>query len=169
MTEGRQNDVFNDWLNQHKGIFFKITRAYTTDSADQEDLFQEISVQVWRSVPKFRNNCAVTTWIYRIALNTALKWSSRERKHQEGKEEIKAGESILTDKSDQMDDRLGWLYEQIALLDKVDRSLCLLLLDGFSYKEMAEIIGISESYVGVKINRIKKHLTRQSEKMEHGI
>ncbi|MFY0592813.1 RNA polymerase sigma factor [Roseivirga sp.] len=164
MKEQQQNEVFNDWLQKHKGILFKVVRAYGVNLEDQEDLFQEIAVQVWRSVPKFRNDCAVSTWMYRIALNNAIKWSSKERKHQEGREDI-AKAHILTEQSEFKDERLGWLYEQIARLDNVDRSLCLLMLDGFSYKEMAKIVGISESYVGVRINRIKKHLTQQSEKV----
>jgi len=165
MTEQVQSQVFNDWLKDHKGILFKVVRAYGANLEDQEDLFQEMAVQVWRSVPKFRNDCAVTTWMYRIALNTALKWSSKERKHQEGREGIDQKAHVLTEQSGFADERLDWLYEQIARLDNVDRSLCLLLLDGFSYKEMSKIVGISESYVGVRINRIKKHLTKQSEKV----
>jgi len=96
MTEQVQSQVFNDWLKDHKGILFKVVRAYGANLEDQEDLFQEMAVQVWRSVPKFRNDCAVTTWMYRIALNTALKWSSKERKHQEGREGIdqKAHEAV---------------------------------------------------------------------------
>ena len=170
MTEGRQNEVFNDWLNKHQAILFKVVRAYAFDPDDREDLFQDIAVQVWRSVLKFRNDCAVTTWMYRIALNTALKWSSKERKHQDGRQDVKATEHVLIEQSQAQDERLAWLYEEIARMDKVDRSLCLLLLDGFSYKEMSKIVGISESYVGVRINRIKKYLTRQSEKVaKHGV
>ncbi len=165
MTEQQQNEIFNSWLKQHRAILFKIVKAYAFNHQDQEDIFQEMAVQIWRSVPKFRNNCAVTTWMYRIALNTALKWSVRERKHQNGREGLEHTAYILTEQSDFKDERLEWLYEQIARLDKVDRSLCLLMLDGFSYKEMSKIVGISESYVGVRINRIKKHLTQQSEKV----
>ena len=170
MTEGRQNDVFNDWLKKYQAILFKVVRAYAFDPDDREDLFQDIAVQVWRSVPKFRNDCAVTTWMYRIALNTALKWSSKERKHQDGRQDLKVTKHVLIEQPQAQDERLAWLYEEVARMDKVDRSLCLLLLDGFSYKEMSKIVGISESYVGVRINRIKKYLTRQSEKVaKHGV
>lgn len=165
MTEQGQKDIFNDWLRNHKAILFKVVRAYGYNLEDQEDLFQEIAVQVWRSVPRFKKDCAVTTWMYRIALNTALKWSNKERKHQVGREDLDHKAHVLTEQKDFTDKRLEWLYEQIARLDKIDRSLCLLLLDGFSYKEMSSIAGISESYVGVRINRIKKHLSKQSEKM----
>ena len=170
MTEQQQTDVFTLWLENHKAILFKVVRAYGFNQEDQEDLFQEIAVQVWRSVSKFRNDCAVTTWMYRIALNTALKWSSKERKHQVGREDLDQKAHVLIEQKDFADERLDWLYEQISHLDKVERSLCLLLLDGFSYKEMSKITGISESYVGVRINRIKKHLSKQSEKIrQNGI
>ena len=104
--------------------------------------------------------------MYRIALNTALKWTSKERKHQEGREDIDQKAHVLTEQSDFSDPRLDWLYEQIARLENIDRSLCLLLLDGFSYKEMSKIVGISESYVGVRINRIKKHLRQTIRKSD---
>ncbi len=164
MTESEQHTVFTNWLHEHRGILFKIVRSYTSVQEDQEDLFQEMAVNVWKSVPNFRNNCAVSTWIYRIALNQAIKWSlkSKKQKTNEADDEVK---HILQPLEETPDERLTWLYEQIQKLDQVDRSLCLLLLDGFSYKEMASIVGISESYVGVKINRIKKYLTEQSKIM----
>ncbi len=169
MNKHKQNEIFGQWLEAHRGIFFKIIRSYAFNLPDQEDLFQEISVQVWRSVTGFKGDSAVATWIYRIALNTALKWNSKERKHSDEQKRQDWNEHVLTVQAGQPNERLEWLYEQIARLDKVDRSVCLLLLDGFSYKEMANIVGISESYVGVRINRIKKHLTQQSEKMKDGI
>jgi len=164
MTGSQQQDIFEHWLEEHKGIFFKVIRSYSSVSEDQEDLFQEIAVNVWKSVPSFRNDCAVSTWIYRIALNRAIKWSLKTKKQQE-KETDEEVIKVLQPVEDRPDERLLWLYDQIHLLDEVDRSLCLLLLDGFSYKEMAAIVGISENYVGVKINRIKKHLTEQSKIM----
>jgi RNA polymerase sigma-70 factor (ECF subfamily) len=127
---------------------------------DQEDLFQEIAIQVWRSIPTFRQESSVTTWIYRIALNTAIKWARKEIKHHT--ESLDALHPILQE--NKIDDRLTWLYEEIYKLDEIDRSITLLLLDDFSYKEMASILGITESNVGVKINRIKKHLISQSKK-----
>ena len=169
MTRQEQNEIFSQWLEAHRGIFFKIIRAYAFNLPDQEDLFQEISVQVWRSVLGFKGDSAVATWIYRIALNTALKWSSKERKHSDQEKKQEWGEHILSLQQEKPDERLEWLYEQLTKLDKIDRSVCLLLLDGFSYKEMAIMVGISESYVGVRINRIKKHLTQQSEKLKNGV
>lgn len=130
---------------------------------DRDDLFQEITIQVWHSIPAFRNESAVTTWIYRISLNTAIKWIKKERKHPQAAS-LDHVQHLLQEHHVQLDERLAWLYEEIHKLDEIDRSVTLLLLDNFSYKEMASILGITESNVGVKINRIKKQLISKSKK-----
>jgi RNA polymerase sigma-70 factor (ECF subfamily) len=162
MQKGEQQRVFDGWLSNHQGLFFKVVRAYAFTPQDQEDLFQEIATQVWRSIPGFRGNAAVTTWIYRVALNAAIAWTQKERKHRAGKQGLDGVEPAFLHASPAVDPRVEWLYEQIRQLNEVDRSLTLLLLDGFSYKEMAAMLGITENYVGVKINRIKAHLTGKS-------
>jgi len=166
VIEKEQQQIFEDWLSQHKGLIFKIVRAYTFTVVEQDDLFQEIIIQVWHSVPKFRGEASVITWLYRISLNTAIKWTKKERKHYQS-ETLEGVQHILQESRMQTDERLIWLYEEIYKLDEIDRSLTLLLLDGFSYKEMASIIGITESNVGVKINRIKKQLISKSKKHDH--
>jgi len=165
VTEKEQEDIFKIWLSQYKGLFFKIVRAYTVAPMDMDDLFQEIVIQVWRSIPSFREACAVSTWIYRIAINTALTWARKEKKHRQV-EGIGEGALLLSEEVVTPDERLAWLYETIHQMDTVDRGIVLLMLEGFSYKEMAVIIGISESNIGVKINRIKKRLIVQSEKQD---
>ena len=164
MTEKQQNEIFNSWLEAFKGIFFKIIRAYATTPDDQDDLFQEAALQVWRSVPKFKKKSAASTWIYRVVLNTAIKWTAKERKHGDSHVSVETKEYVIREREAPHDDRVDWLYREISKLDEVDRSLALLLLDGFSYKEMADMIGISPTNIGVRIHRIKKHLTEQSEK-----
>lgn len=163
MTEQEQRRIFEEWLTTHRGIFFKIVRAYAFTPADQDDLFQEISLQVWKSIPDFRGESKASTWLYRVALYSALAWTRREKK-QPTTQPLTAVEERLTIRAEPIDERLEWLYEQIAGLEPVDRSLCLLLLDGFSYREMAEMVGISESNVGVKIHRIKQKLLRASKR-----
>jgi RNA polymerase sigma-70 factor (ECF subfamily) len=167
MDEGKQKQIFDEWLSQHKGLFFKVVRAFAFNAHDQDDLFQEISLQVWHSIPNFRGEAKVSTWIYRVALFVATAWSRRERKHQAGKRPLESVEHTLVQKGQETDGRLNWLYEQIAQLNEIDRALMLLLLDGFSYQEMSGILGISESNVGIKIHRIKKHLTQKSEEITH--
>jgi RNA polymerase sigma-70 factor, ECF subfamily len=166
VTEKEQKQIFENWIGQHKALIFKIVRAYAFTAMDQDDLFQEITIQVWYSIPTFRHKSSVTTWLYRISFNTAIKWIRKERKHYQG-ETLDNIPHILQESSIQIDERLVWLYEEIYKLDEIDRSITLLLLDNFSYKEMAGILGITESNIGVKINRIKKYLISKSKKYDH--
>jgi RNA polymerase sigma-70 factor (ECF subfamily) len=77
MDARKQRQLFDDWLHQHKGILFKIIRAYAVSAYDQDDLFQEISLQLWRSIPDFRGEAKPSTWIYRVALYTAAVWARK--------------------------------------------------------------------------------------------
>lgn len=164
MTADEHKRIFEEWLSRHKGLFFKIVRMYARTRMDQDDLFQEIAVQVWHSIPSFLQAASESTWIYRIGINTAIKWVRKEARH-----EARASPILQVVEAGPDDERLTWLYEAIHKLDPVDRSIALLLLDGFSYKEMASMLGITESNVGVKINRIKKQLIAQSKKTNDGI
>jgi RNA polymerase sigma-70 factor (ECF subfamily) len=164
---GSQRDrIFGEWLASHKGILFKVVHAYAFEHADRQDLFQEIVIQIWRSVEAFRGESSVPTWMYRVALNTAIAWTRREDRHQRGKQPLAVVEGLLTTASAVPDPRVEWLYRQIAQLKDVDRSVALLLLDGFSYRDIAAIVGITESNVGVKISRIKSTLVKRSEEEE---
>ncbi len=160
MHDTERERIFGEWLASHKGILFKVVHAYAYEYADRQDLFQEITIQVWRSVDAFRGDSSVPTWMYRVALNTAIAWTRKEVRHQRGKETFEVVEGLLTTSpSEGRDPRVEWLYHQIAQLKEVDRSVALLLLDGYSYKEIAAIVGITESNVGVKINRTKLALS----------
>jgi RNA polymerase sigma-70 factor, ECF subfamily len=170
MQEDDQQRLFDQWLQSHQGLLFKVVRAYAFTPQDQEDLFQEIATQVWRSAANFRGEATATTWIYRVALNTAIAWTRKESKHRDGKQSIDGANVAILQASPVTDPRIEWLYGQIRQLNEIDRSLTLLLLDGFTYKEMAAMLGITESYVGVKISRIKTHLTSKSkEEVRHGV
>lgn len=158
MTESEQRQILHSWLKQHRGILFKIIRAYAFNPHDQDDLFQEISLQLWRSIPDFRGEAKASTWIYRVALYAATVWVRQEKKRPKTQPLTYA----LTMKATDEDGRVNWLYEQIGQLEPIDRSVCLLMLDGFSYKEIASLLGISQSNVGVKIHRIKRHLLQRA-------
>jgi RNA polymerase sigma-70 factor (ECF subfamily) len=165
MTDRERNHIFGEWIEAHKAILFKVARAYGSTHPDREDLFQEIALQVWHSVEAFHGDCAASTWIYRIALNTALTWKRKDRKHRQGRQDIEAASGLLVD-AEERDPRLEWIYQRIAELDEVSRSLALLMLDGFSYRDMSQILGLTESAVGVRIHRIKAALSAQLAKEE---
>jgi len=88
MTSAERNSVCEGWIAQHKAILFKVARVYGATHSDREDLFQEIALQLWHSVEAWRGDCAPATWIYRVALNTALAWRRRERRHRQGRQDI---------------------------------------------------------------------------------
>ena len=166
MVKAERNQVFEEWMEAHQAILFAVARSYGATHADREDLFQEIALQVWNSVPAFRGDAAASTWIYRVALNTALAWNRNQRKHWRGRQDMEATTDLLASLPGR-DPRLEWIYQRISELDEVSRSLALLMLEGFSYREMSQILGISESNVGVKINRIKTALAVQLAKESH--
>lgn len=163
MQENEQEVILLDWLSRHRGLLVKVARAFVRSTADQDDLLQEIALQVWNSIPRYKKDTAETTWLYRVAFHTAINWSrkvkSRDRVLKEYQEQL-----ALFHREQKDDPRVEWLYEQIGELPTIDRSLALLMLDGFSYREMSETLGITESNVGVRVNRIKKRLSKQLEK-----
>ena len=161
MTKEKQEDLLHSWLTDHKPILYKIIRVYAQNAEDQNDLFQEITIQLWKSIPNFKKQCIETTWIYRVALNTALKWKKKLKKIHS--EQIPDDHFIEANASSHP--HLEWLYNEISILNKIDKSLTLLMLDGFAYKDMSEILGISTSNVGVKISRIKTHLQERSKSL----
>jgi RNA polymerase sigma-70 factor, ECF subfamily len=161
MLDSERDRIFGDWLAAHQGTLFKVVRAYAFEHADRQDLFQEVAIQVWRSVDAYRGESSVKTWMYRIALNAAISWTRKQDRHHRGKQPLEIVEGLLTASAAEADPRVEWLHRQITQLKDVDRWVALLMLAGFAYKEIAAIAGISEGNVAVKINRIKAALTAQ--------
>ena len=166
MTAQEQEAIFRRWLDEHIGLMLKVVRGCAASPQDQDDLFQDVLLQIWSSIPAFRGEAKETTWIYRVAFNTALAWRRGERRRREGHERVvKFGESpqsqpshVASPPEQEIVERL---YSVIRKLPKVDASLALMHLDGLSYQEMAEVLGISENYIGVKLNRIRQQLADQ--------
>jgi len=164
--------LFGTWLTEHKGAVLKVARAYTLTSEDCQDLVQDILLQLWASLPQFRGRASASTWIYRVALNTALSWRRKEgrrRKHQRPVLEV-VDQSVAGGESDRRiveREAVERLYGAIRRLPKADAALFLLFLDDLSYREMAEVLGISENHVGVKLNRAKKALAELMKEGPH--
>ncbi|MBL8848273.1 MAG: RNA polymerase sigma factor [Planctomycetaceae bacterium] len=166
MSEDTQAALFSDWVRQHGGAVLKVARAYTRTPEDRQDLVQEILFQVWRSLPQFRSEAAVPTWCYRVALNTALNWRRSEKRRSNGRTP-RIDAELLTgtgpDSSMQAADRelVERLDDAIRTLPVTDAALVLLSLEGLSYQQMSEVVGISESNVGVKLHRARQALGEQ--------
>ena len=158
--------MFRRWLDAHLGLILKVVRGCAAAPQDQDDLFQDVCLQLWQSIPAFRGEAKETTWIYRVAFNTALAWRRGERRRREGHDtffklevlpQLQPGHTEAPPEQEIVQQ----LYAAIRQLPKVDTSLALMHLDGLSYTEMAEVLGISENYIGVKLNRIRKQLAEQ--------
>ena len=163
MTAQDQEATFRRWLDEHIGLMLKVVRGCAASPQDQDDLFQDVLLQIWASIPAFRGEAKEATWIYRVAFNTALAWRRGERRRRERHERfVKFGESPETQRShvDSSPEQeiVERLYAAIRQLPKIDAALALMHLDGLSYQEMAEVVGISENYIGVKLNRIRHQL-----------
>jgi RNA polymerase sigma-70 factor (ECF subfamily) len=144
----------------------KVVRGCAPAPQDQDDLFQDVLVQLWSSIPSFRGEAKETTWIYRVAFNTALAWRRAEHRRRMGHESLitfDVGPQAQASHVDSLVEKeiIEQLYTAIRQLPGVDASLALMHLDGVSYQEMAEVLGISENYIGVKLTRIRKQLADQ--------
>ncbi|MEZ4992515.1 MAG: RNA polymerase sigma factor [Saprospiraceae bacterium] len=154
-------EQFIHMIRTHEGMLFKTSTVYTRTREDQQDLYQEIVVQLWRAFPRFRQESGISTWIYRIALNTAI---THLRKAKRRKNEIPIDQLILqyTDNQDPVfEDRVKILYRYIEQLSDLDKGIMLLFLEDKSYEEIADIIGISVSNVGTRLSRIRQKMKTQ--------
>lgn len=154
-------------IEQNRGILVKISGVYSNSGHDRSDLICEMILQLWKSSSQYRGDSKVSTWIYRVALNSAMNYKRRNDRQEFillTNPEIYASKSCLRQEEDP-----PWveeLYESINQLDEINRGLILLHLDGFSHAEIANIMGMSVSNIGTRMHRIKKQLkdilTKQS-------
>jgi len=150
--------VFLKIIDDNQGIIYKVCNIYRDNKQDQEDLFQEIVLQLWKAYPKFRNDSKISTWMYRIALNTAIAIYRKNTIKLELKGTIAKDFDLKSnDTTSENEERM---FEAIRTLNKTERALVALYLEDYSYKEIAIITGITENYVGVKISRIKEKLKK---------
>jgi RNA polymerase sigma-70 factor (ECF subfamily) len=159
-----QKTLFMSWLEEHGSSVLKVARAYTLTSEECQDLAQEILLQAWQSLPNFEGKAKAATWFYRVALHTAMNWKRNDthrRARQQPFWEVQAlaKEEVDTLQHAQYRETVEQLYNAIQRLPKADAALVLLYLDELSYREMSEVLGISESNVGVKLNRAKHALS----------
>lgn len=146
-------------IRKNQGIVHKVCNMYCDNEEDREDLFQEILAQLWRSFPSFRNESKVTTWMYRVALNTAITSFKKERRRPDQKKLTQEFFQIANDERDvETEDNINQLHQAVARLSGIEKSIVLLFLEDKKYEEIAEITGITQNYVRVKMNRIKRKL-----------
>jgi RNA polymerase sigma-70 factor (ECF subfamily) len=166
MSENEQAEVFREWVARYTKLMARVARTYTAMEEDCEDLLQDILFQVWRSLPRFERKASPSTWIYRVALNTALVWQRKDRRRPRFRPLFDLADTP-DNTGTEMQENLERLYSAIRQLPKPDAALVLLYLDDLSYREMSDILGISESNVGVKLNRARKALSEILKEVSH--
>jgi RNA polymerase sigma-70 factor (ECF subfamily) len=147
-------------LQGHRGLLYKVSRAYGRSAADRDDLVQEIIVNLWRAYPRYDPRFKLSTWMYRVALNVAISWRRRERTQTQHL--VEAGEEVL-ENIQQLDaaldhDDVSLLYGAIARFDELDRALLLMYLDGHPHQEIGEVLGMTTTNVATRIGRLKARL-----------
>ena len=148
-------------IKNNQGIIHKVCNIYCDDQEDRNDLFQEIVAQLWKSFPSFRQESKVTTWMYRVALNTAIT-SFKKQKRRPDKNRLTFENFQVKDENydHEMEEDIKLLHRAVAQLTGVEKSIIILYLEDKKYEEIAEITGITQNYVRVKMNRIKKKLKK---------
>nr|WP_121269501.1 sigma-70 family RNA polymerase sigma factor [Pedobacter schmidteae] len=149
---------FLQLITEHQGIIHKVCRLYRDSKEDREDLFQEISYQLWKALSSFKGEAKLSTWIYRVALNTAIASFRKKIPNIEYS-------PILPDVPEEMQNeelaiRHEQLFAALKQLDDGEKAIITLYLEDLSYQQIAEVIGINENYVGVKLNRIKNKIQK---------
>jgi len=153
-----QEEAFVNMIQANEGIIYKITTVYTNNHQDQQDLYQEIVFQLWKGFGSFRKEAKPSTWMYRVALNTAI---TQLRKHKRKPDTAPMDQPVfkLSEQYDPgFEEKLKLLYASIRELNDLEKGLILLLLEGRKYEEIAAITGLSASNVGTRLSRIKLKL-----------
>ena len=151
-------NTFAEILDKHRGIIHKVSMLYTNNREDQEDLFQDICFQICRSYNNFRDEAQFSTWLYRVALNTAIS-QVRKNKTKSPSETFYENIHYATMKNDDGEGQVQQLFKAISMLNKIDKAVILLWLEEKNYDEIADILGVSKSNVSVKLVRIKRNLS----------
>lgn len=148
-------------IKSNQGIIHKVTNIYCNNAEDKKDLFQEILSQLWKSFPKFKGDSKVSTWMYRVALNTSItsfrKTKRRRERFDSENSEIEFGaedNTVIQREEEKL------LYKAISQLTDIEKSIVMLYLEDYSFEEIAEMIDISQNYVRVKMTRIKAKLKK---------
>jgi len=147
---------FLELISNNQSIVHKVCGIYTDNEEDHKDLFQEIIEQVWISLPRFKGNAKITTWMYKVALHTAIALFRKKKRYENRLKNF--SQKIENDSGSFEESEFLMLDHSIGQLSKADKGIILLYLENFSYIQIGEIIGITENNVGVKLNRIKKKL-----------
>ncbi len=159
MDKQEQQQFFQEIIEQHKGILFKVSRVYCPNENNRQDLIQEMMIQIWQSVHKYNDQFKISTWLYRISLNVAISFYRKSTTSANRFAVLnKQMSEIPTEEKAETEQQLNLLEQFISELKEIDKALMILYLEDKSHAEIAQILGMSVSNVGTKIGRIKEKL-----------
>lgn len=153
-------------VKEHEGIVYKVASIYADGKEDRQDLFQEIIYQLWRSYPTFKGHSKISTWMYRVALNTSITHLKKEKRKDQ---QVPLDPELLNrmeDRENLEEEQLAILHAHIKKLNLIEKGIILLYLEGKSYEEIAAITGFTQTNIGTRLSRIKQKLKDQITK-EH--
>jgi len=150
-------------ITQHQNIVHKVCNLYMKNEQDKKDLFQEIVLSAWKGFANFKGDAKFSTWLYRVALNTAITFFRKEKKHLKTVYDDYYADA-LPDTQLHENEQLAAMHKAIAELSAIDKALVMLYLEDYSYNDISDIMGISANNVAVKMNRIKTKLKESSKK-----
>jgi len=152
---------FSRRVKESQGIIHKVSRMYCDNEEHRKDLFQEILIQLWKSYPSFRGDSKFSTWMYRVAINVAIQDLRKTKKEQRLFFQTNQFKDTSEEKKSEMqNEKLKLMYAAISKLNKVEKAIVMLHLDEKTNEEIADIVGITQNYVRVKMNRIKTKLSK---------
>lgn len=159
---GKEREIiFLNALEENQEKLFRICSIYSKDNEDVKDLFQEVLVHIWRSMSTFKGNSSQSTWMFRIALNVCLRFKNKHTKNQNrfiSLDSITIANFSSKDKSEAESEKLIGLRKCVKKLNESDKAIVALYLEGLAYREISNILGLSENHIAVKIKRIKSKL-----------
>lgn len=161
MSKAQLEIEFSKRVKESQGIIHKVSRMYCDNEEHRKDLFQEILIQLWKSYPSFRGDAKFSTWMYRVAINVAIQDLRKTKKKQQLFFQTNQFKDTSEEKKSEAEsEKLKQMHCAIAKLNKVEKAIVMLHLDEKSNEEIAEIVGITQNYVRVKMNRIKTKLSK---------
>jgi RNA polymerase sigma factor (sigma-70 family) len=156
---------FEEKIREHELLIHKVCSMYAYSEADRQDLFQDVVIQHWQSYSKYRGDAKFSTWLYRVAINTAITGLRKKKDFITSTEPFSLPHKADDESSKEEEDRLREMYEAIAKLNDIEKAVVMLYMEERTYEEMEEILGISESTLRVKMNRIREKLRQLTKKV----
>lgn len=167
MNNREAEKQFEQQISEHALLLHKVCRIYANTDADRQDLFQDIVLQLWKAFPRFKGTAKFSTWLYRVAINTAITGLRKKRDFIKSYEPAELPVQVIDD-TERQEEQFLQLYTAIEQLNEVEKAIVMLYMEERSYEEMEEILGISQGNLRVKMNRIKDKLRQFAKTSSYG-